>query len=521
MGFYLRKSVRVGPLRFNLSKSGIGVSAGVPGFRIGTGPRGTYVHMGRGGLYYRQTLSIPGPNPRQHQVSNSADSYSVQDDTHGPMNAICSGCVSQMVDSDSASLLAEIEQKRKRFRCWPAVVALAIFIAVLLLGARVTKWVAVPSYVLLIASAVSAYQYDQLKKSVVLMYDLEGPSLESYQLLHAAVEAIAECGAVWQITAEGDVYDPKYHAGASALISRNRISIGYRDPPYIKTNLPVPFFPFGLNVIYLLPDRALVFARDGVGAVDYASLNTSSIPKRFIEEGSVPFDAQVVDHTWRYVNKNGSPDRRFNNNRQIPICLYEELFLRSTAGIREILQFSRVGTSAPIESAIAEVAKSISDAEDAERERRREDFLKTQMSEKQDLESERSVRLSETGQGAVPPKPSPGKLYEALFNILCCIMVSDGRASESEMSVIADIMSKLKSGWSVEQCNQRTGDFIAEVRAIGYPAVLERSLNELPMFKASRRERTVIKCIELVAEANGKVVQQERDLCDRIAAELQ
>ena len=37
-----------GPFRFNLSKSGLGVSAGVPGFRVGTGPRGNYVHMGRG-----------------------------------------------------------------------------------------------------------------------------------------------------------------------------------------------------------------------------------------------------------------------------------------------------------------------------------------------------------------------------------------------------------------------------------------------------------------------------------------
>jgi hypothetical protein len=39
VGFYVRKSVKAGPFRFNLSKSGIGVSAGVPGFRVGTGPR--------------------------------------------------------------------------------------------------------------------------------------------------------------------------------------------------------------------------------------------------------------------------------------------------------------------------------------------------------------------------------------------------------------------------------------------------------------------------------------------------
>jgi hypothetical protein len=56
VGFYLRKSVTVGPFRFNLSGSGIGVSTGIKGFRIGTGPRGNYVHMGRGGIYFRQTI---------------------------------------------------------------------------------------------------------------------------------------------------------------------------------------------------------------------------------------------------------------------------------------------------------------------------------------------------------------------------------------------------------------------------------------------------------------------------------
>ena len=51
MGFYIRKSIKAGPFRFNLSKSGLGVSAGIPGFRVGTGPRGNYVHMGRNGIY--------------------------------------------------------------------------------------------------------------------------------------------------------------------------------------------------------------------------------------------------------------------------------------------------------------------------------------------------------------------------------------------------------------------------------------------------------------------------------------
>ena len=57
MGFYLRKSFKLGPIRFNLSKSGVGVSAGVKGARVGVNARGKkYIHVGCGGIYYRQTL---------------------------------------------------------------------------------------------------------------------------------------------------------------------------------------------------------------------------------------------------------------------------------------------------------------------------------------------------------------------------------------------------------------------------------------------------------------------------------
>jgi len=60
MGWYLRKSFSSGPVRFNLSKSGMGVSFGVTGARVGIGPRGAYTHLGRHGLYYRSSYSGSG-----------------------------------------------------------------------------------------------------------------------------------------------------------------------------------------------------------------------------------------------------------------------------------------------------------------------------------------------------------------------------------------------------------------------------------------------------------------------------
>jgi len=57
MGFYLRKAFGLGPIRLNLSKSGLGVSGGVRGARLGLTSDGRpYVHAGRGGLYLRQYL---------------------------------------------------------------------------------------------------------------------------------------------------------------------------------------------------------------------------------------------------------------------------------------------------------------------------------------------------------------------------------------------------------------------------------------------------------------------------------
>ena len=84
MGFYFRKSIRVGPLRFNLSKSGIGVSAGVRGFRVGTGPRGNYVHMGVGGLYYRSTLPSSSPPASRPPVPATFE----QPTTHAPLEHV-------------------------------------------------------------------------------------------------------------------------------------------------------------------------------------------------------------------------------------------------------------------------------------------------------------------------------------------------------------------------------------------------------------------------------------------------
>jgi hypothetical protein len=78
----------------------------------------------------------------------------------------------------------------------------------------------------------------------------------------------------------------------------------------------------------------------GVGTVSYGDLQTAAGIRRFIEDDFVPADSVQVGTTWRFVNKRGGPDRRFNNNRQLPIMQYGELSLRSSSGLNELFQCS-------------------------------------------------------------------------------------------------------------------------------------------------------------------------------------
>jgi len=78
VGWYLRKSAKFGPLRINLSKSGLGGSVGVKGLRVGTGPRGRYLHAGRKGLYYRASLDDPAASSqRLHKPEEAASETTV------------------------------------------------------------------------------------------------------------------------------------------------------------------------------------------------------------------------------------------------------------------------------------------------------------------------------------------------------------------------------------------------------------------------------------------------------------
>lgn len=115
----------------------------------------------------------------------------------------------------------------------------------------------------------------------------------------------------------------------------------------------------GRSVAYFYPGFVLV---DGGPASDFAiidltELEVSSVATNFTEADTPPTDAQVVGKTWAKANKNGSRDRRFANNRELPILRYGSLHLGTGGGLNEAFMFSDAKASSYFAESVNDVQR--------------------------------------------------------------------------------------------------------------------------------------------------------------------
>jgi hypothetical protein len=365
MPFYLRKSVSAGPFRFNFSKSGMGVSVGVKGLRFGTGPRGHYMHAGRGGLYYRATLGRAGTRKASHpSVETWSEPIEQRREEAGvEMVEIESDEVLHMRDEAFGELLDEINEKQRQLKMSTLLASAfgGLALLMILIGVPFSGWFLLA----IIPGWMVGNWLDSYRRTTVLFYDLEDDVRANYEEMIRRFDGLTECAGKWHVAAGGSVHDIhtwKRNAGAAYLVQKKVTSVHYALPAVLKSNLTPPSVHAGRQVLYFMPDVLLVGDGGRFGAVGYDKLQMDWQDSNFIEEGSVPRDAEIIYHTWKHPNKGGGPDRRFANNYQIPVCRYEAMHLRSATGLNELIEFSRTGVSEPFIDAVTALGRSLNQA---------------------------------------------------------------------------------------------------------------------------------------------------------------
>jgi hypothetical protein len=355
MPFYLRKTVSAGPFRFNLSNSGVGVSVGVKGLRLGTGPRGHYVHAGRGGLYYRASLGATRSSSAPQHASPSPHATTYAEQGRVTMIEVQSGDVAAMRDATVTDLVDDLNKKQAQIPlrivavCCPVLVVMLALLQLQLHTSGQSVWVIVGSVAFLMtlpAWAVGEW-FDSYKRSSVLLYNLEEEaSAAAYRKVTEGFDALAACHGKWHIASGGAVRDLttwKRNAGAAHLVNRRIANLAYSLPKVLRSNVTPPAITLGGTAFFFLPDVILVKRGGRFGTVGYDDLQVRTQTSRFIEDGTPVADAEIVGHTWKHPNKGGGPDRRFRDNRQLPICLYDAIHLSSGSGLNELMEFSRTG----------------------------------------------------------------------------------------------------------------------------------------------------------------------------------
>lgn len=342
MGLRFRKSVNLGGFRINFSKSGVGYSFGGKGFRYTKTVRGTA----------RTTISVPGTGfswvEESGRRKKSANVSNSQKPTVTNANASFLYSVENSENAVSSDYKPFHSAINRFIKIYTVLLWLSIWLPFgLFIGVIMGISLGLPPsfasiYFLVPITIIATILYANLGK-VKAVYDLDSDEGKfRIEHLQTIMQLLQKCKAIWQIN---DVYANnviKTSAGARQSIVRTRIKIKKKKPYYLRANVKAYSIKLKKQILDILPNIIIIRGIKNIGAVAFNELHITVSAETFVETGSLPKDASIVDHTWQYVNKDGTPDRRYNQNRQIPVCLYGVIDIQSNSGFNTRLYLSNV-----------------------------------------------------------------------------------------------------------------------------------------------------------------------------------
>ncbi|MCG2611815.1 DUF4236 domain-containing protein [Flavobacterium sp. SM15] len=348
MAWNYRRRIKVIPgVYMNLSKSGVSTSIGVRGASLTFGKSGTYANTSIPGigLYNRQKIS-------NNLNSNNYNPQNIETDIleDNIFSADVQEITSQNMQGVKEAIITAHEQRRDLKNDLLKVKAT--------LGSSKLKLTA--SYVLLyglikkeisnniktdIASKKEAIKQieEQIDNCYVgLEIEFDNEIKVQYDKIVATFRNLITSHKIWDVTS-AHAHDRKTtRSAASTVVNKRDVKFGMKSIPDIRSRFEALYFNNANGAdLYIYPNFIVMYSsRSKFAVIGFDEIDFSHSYCRFIESGPIPRDTKVIDKTWFKVNKNGSPDKRFKGNYQIPVVKYGVITLRTKTGLNEEYQFS-------------------------------------------------------------------------------------------------------------------------------------------------------------------------------------
>lgn len=177
---------------------------------------------------------------------------------------------------------------------------------------------------------------------VKLDIDFDSEMKEKYDKLVNAFKKLATSHKIWDITSAHFQDRVVARSSASTIVNKQEVKFSFRSIPNLRSNFEALYFQNANGAdLYCYPGFIIMQhnqADFAIIGIDEINLQQRAV--RFTETGAVPADTKIIDKTWAKVNKNGTPDKRFKGNYQIPIVRYGEITLSTHKGLNEEYEFS-------------------------------------------------------------------------------------------------------------------------------------------------------------------------------------
>lgn len=343
-----RKRVKVFPgFYLNFSNSGVSSTIGVKGASISISKKGTYLNTGipGTGLYNRQ--KIGGGN--NSAISDSSQDVPLTDETISQPQVIVgeiksagtdkltSASLVELKDSleevykDRIEIAQEIEQTKKEIKSAKTTRTIAcIFIIGLIIKSFKNKIIEKEEYL--------ADLENQLKNSFVnIDVHFDKSFEEKYNSLLNSYKSLLTSEIIWDITSSVQQDMKATRSAASAVVTRTPVKFKFDNIDIIKSTYSAFHFENkNGGDLFIYPAFVIVTTdKKEFALIDIKDFQVRFSQQRFLEEEKIPSDTKVIDKTWAKVNKNGTPDKRFVGNYEIPIVKYGELEIKTDSGMNE------------------------------------------------------------------------------------------------------------------------------------------------------------------------------------------
>ncbi len=354
MAWTFRKRIKIIPgIHLNFSKSGISTSIGVRGASLNFGSRGTSfsASLPGTGISYRQKLDgsnteanpvtvepeISHPEPST-SYDNNIFSLSVDEITSQDLAGIKQAIM--MAHSQREDLKKDLTSVEKDLKSFKTKHLLSM---IFLYGFVMKNYLQdLKESIYNQKQTIDAIQ-DKLNQAYVeLNIDFDAELQGKYESVLESFKQLANSNRIWDVTAEHAVDRYATRSAASTSVFRKPVQFTSGHLPEIKSLIPAMIWQNrNGGDIYFYPNFIIIWNnRESFAVVGIDEIDMILEPVRFIESESVPGDSKVIDLTWYKVNKNGSPDKRFRDNYQIPICQYGNISMKTKTGLNESYMFS-------------------------------------------------------------------------------------------------------------------------------------------------------------------------------------